>query len=81
MSFTIWSEKPPFPEEHLTPGERIYQIGNKWVVTDKPNPTQADIDTVLNAPAPAKIPDAGAVLRALAKKGVITVAEAEAEIK
>lgn len=62
MSFAVWYEKPPFPEEHLTSGERIFQIGDKWVVTDKLNPTQADIDAVLNAPAPP--PDPLEALRA-----------------
>jgi len=53
MSFAIWNQKPPFEEKDLTPGEKIYQVGDKWVVTDDPaKANQAAIDAVLNAPAP-----------------------------
>lgn len=50
MSFAIWNEKPPFPEADLTPGEKIIQVGDKWVVTDDPSKaTQEQIDAVLGA--------------------------------
>lgn len=64
MSFAVWSSKPPFPEEHLNPDERIYAresgvwkllsaVGNvqnvdKWAVTNQGVPTQAEVDAVLN---------------------------------
>jgi hypothetical protein len=51
VSFAIWNQKPPFDEASLTPGEKIYQVGDFWVVSDNPNHTQADVDAVLN-PAP-----------------------------
>ena len=50
MSFSLWRTKPAFSESDLTPGERIYQVGAHWVVTDQGVPTQAQIDAVINAP-------------------------------
>jgi hypothetical protein len=50
MSFAVWQARPPFPESDLTAGERIYRVNDKWVITDQGEPTQQQIDAVLNAP-------------------------------
>lgn len=47
MSYAVWSAKPPFTEADLNPGEKIYQVGDKWVVTDQGKPDQASVDAVL----------------------------------
>lgn len=53
MSFAIWNEKPPFEFAENDP-EQIYQVGDKWVVTDDPTrANQAEVDAVL-AQASAK---------------------------
>jgi hypothetical protein len=49
MSFAIWDEKPPFTEDELTPGEKIIQVGDKWVVTNDPSKaTQTEVDALLS---------------------------------
>ena len=50
MSFSVWYEKPPFDEASLTAGEKIYQVGDKWVVTDQGQPTQSQIDALTPSP-------------------------------
>lgn len=47
MSNAVWNQKPPFTESDLNPGEKIYQVGDKWVVTDQGKPNQASVDAVL----------------------------------
>jgi hypothetical protein len=51
MSFAVWQSRPPFAEQDLNPGEKIYRIGDVWVVTDQGEPTPEQIDAVLNPPA------------------------------
>lgn len=51
MSYAVHSAKPPFDESTLNPGEKIYQVGNKWVVTDQGKPDQAGADAVLDRAA------------------------------
>lgn len=52
MSFAIWNEKPPF-EFAADDREQIYQIGEKWVVTDDlAKATQENIDVALKPQAP-----------------------------
>lgn len=47
MSFSVWTTKPPFAEEDLVAGEKIYRVGERWVVTDQGAPTAAQVDLVL----------------------------------
>jgi len=71
MSFSIWTSAPPFFEGDLTAGERIYQVGAHWVVTDQGAPTQAQIDAVINAPRTAAL-TVEALAETLKAKGVLT---------
>lgn len=58
MSFAIWNEKPPF-EFAPDDVEQVYQVGDKWVVTDDPaRATQEEIDAVLASAS--EIPSSGA---------------------
>lgn len=51
MSFAVWKQRPPFAFDQKD-REQIYQVGDKWVVTDDPaRATQAEVDAVL-APKP-----------------------------
>lgn len=50
MSFAIWKSVPPFSETDLNHGERIWKIGDVWVVTDQGEPTTEQVDAVLNQP-------------------------------
>lgn len=61
MSYCVWNERPPFIEEALPAGERIYQVGDKWVVTDQGKPSQDSVDDVLA--------DAARVTQVTRKKG------------
>jgi hypothetical protein len=48
---TVWSDKPPFPESDLGPGTRRFQIGEFYIDWNQPGePTQADVDAILNPP-------------------------------
>lgn len=75
MSFAIWNEKPPFefaPEDK----EQVYQVGDKWVVTDDPKKaTQAAIDAVRNQPAASKGISDGQLAAILVGKGLLTQQE------
>lgn len=52
MSFAVWKEKPPFVFVD-NDSEQIYPVGSVWVVTDdETRATQAEVDAVLNQPAP-----------------------------
>jgi len=56
MSFAIWNEKPPFKFAE-SDREQIYQVGDKWVVTDDPfKATQENIDLALNPQEPTTEP-------------------------
>ena len=47
MSFAIWNEKPPF-EFAADDREQIYEVGDKWVVTDdSAKATQENIDVAI----------------------------------
>lgn len=75
MSFSVWQSKPPFDEGDLTPGEKIYQVGDMWVVSSgKSAPTQAEVDAVLNPPSVVR-----SVAERLAALG-LTVADLKAEL-
>ena len=51
MSFSIWNERPPF-ECAADDREQIYQVGDKWVVTDnQAKATQENIDDALKPQA------------------------------
>jgi len=47
MSFSVWTQPPPFAESSLSTGEHIYQVGAVYVITDQGPPTQAQIDAAL----------------------------------
>lgn len=49
MSFSVWKIKPPF-ELTEDSAEKIYQVGNVWVVTDQGQPTQQQVDAALGLP-------------------------------
>ncbi len=48
MSFAVWKAKPSFAESDLNPGERIYQVGEFWIVTDQGEPTAEEIARALD---------------------------------
>lgn len=76
MSFAIWNSKPPFDEKTLNDGEKIYCVGDKWVVTDQGEPTQQKVDAVLEAAAsPPSLSD-GKLAALLVQKWVISAEEA-----
>lgn len=50
MSFAIWRSAPPFLETDLNAGERIWKVGDVWVVTDQGEPTAEQVSAVLNPP-------------------------------
>lgn len=76
----IYHEAPSFPASDQHPNAVRYTVG-PYVVDAIGEPTLAEVEALLNpSKVPAK-PDAAAILAALIKKGVITEAEARAEIK
>jgi len=76
MSFALWMVAPPFQESDLSPGEKIYRVGDAFVVTDDPaRATQAEVDAVRNAPsAPAPL-TADALAAVLIAKGTLASAD------
>lgn len=72
MSFAVWNEKPPFAFAK-NDREQIYQVGDKWVVTDDPlRATQEEVDAVLNAPSQAPRLTDGDLADVLVRKGVLS---------
>ena len=69
MSFAIWNEKPSFtfePEDR----EQIYQVGEKWVVTDDATrATQENVDALKQqvTPEPTKAQLLGQINLLIAK--------------
>lgn len=79
MSFAVWNERPPFAFSKDDP-EQIYQVVDKWIVTNDPaRATQAEIDAVLAPPVRTQISD-GHLAALLVSKKMITEAEIAAAI-
>jgi hypothetical protein len=55
----IYDKAPNFPATDQHPDAVRYQVGSKWVDAIGGQPTQAEIDAVLN---PVPVPDNGAAL-------------------
>lgn len=72
MSFAIWQSEPPFTDSSLNEGEHIYKVGNAWVVTDQSQPTQDQVNAVINAPAPPSALTVADLAKVLTDKGVLT---------
>jgi hypothetical protein len=64
MSFAIWPQQPPFTFDK-SDKEQIYQVGGMFVVTDQGQPTQQQIDAVLNSPPAPKQADVTAIVAAI----------------
>jgi hypothetical protein len=86
MSFAVWQGRPPFNFDKNDP-EQIYEglINSAtgapvFVVTDQGQPTQAQVDAVLNPPpVPPKLDNGSAVIASiLLKQGTITQAAIDA---
>lgn len=50
MSFAIWRTRPPFTEAALNDGEKIYEVGGVWAVTDQGEPSLEAVQAALNPP-------------------------------
>lgn len=72
MSFSVWLTSPPFPADTLQNGERIYVVGEYWVVTDQGQPTQDQINAVINAPVLPNALTVADLAKVLTDKGVLT---------
>lgn len=51
---TIYSTEPEFPATDQHPDAIRYQVGNVWVEAIGGEPSQDEIDALLNPPAPPK---------------------------
>lgn len=77
MSFAVWDQHPPFTFDKGDQ-EQIYQVGDKFVVTDDPaRATQAEVDALRSPKAPQKS-QLDALQDALIAKGTISMADLDA---